>query len=85
MKRKNAHQKRLKSYIYLANKIMEKNYEFFMKTDLSHYIGKWIAICDEKIISSGDNPKEVFAEAKKLYPKRRPLLTKVPEKETVIF
>ena len=39
---------------------MEQNYEFYMKTDVSQYIGKWIAICDEKIVSSGDNPKEVF-------------------------
>ncbi len=64
---------------------MESNYEFFLRTDLSHYMGKWIAICDEKIISSGDDPKKVFAEAKKLHPKHRPLLTKVPEKETMIF
>lgn len=64
---------------------MENNYEFFMKTDLSHYIGKWIAICDEKIISSGDNPKEVFTGAKKVCPEHMLLLTKVPEKETMIF
>ena len=64
---------------------MVKNYEFFMKTDLSHYTGKWIAICNEKIISSGDNPKEVFSKAKKLCPGHTPLLTKVPEKETMIF
>lgn len=64
---------------------MEKNYEFFMKTDLSRYIGKWIAICNEKIVSSGDNPKEVFTKAKNLCPGHKPLLTKVPEKETMIF
>ena len=64
---------------------MGQNYEFFMKTDLSAYIGKWIAICNEKIISSGDNPKQVFQEAKRLYPGHIPLLTKVPEKDTMIF
>ena len=64
---------------------MEKNYEFFMKTDLSHFIGKWIAICNEKIVSSGNNPKHVFQEAKKKCPHERPLLAKVPEKETMIF
>ena len=41
---------------------MVTNYEFFMKTDLSNYIGKWIAICREKIVSSGDNPKKEFAD-----------------------
>ena len=64
---------------------MEQNYQFFLKTDLSQYIGKWIAICNEKIISSGDNPKQVFKTARKLCPSERPLLTKVPEKETMIF
>ncbi|MBI2652412.1 succinyl-CoA synthetase subunit alpha [Candidatus Woesearchaeota archaeon] len=64
---------------------MEQNYEFFMKTDLSSYIGKWIAICNEKIVSSGENPKQVFEQAKKLCPGYRPLLTKIPEKETMIF
>lgn len=64
---------------------MGKNYEFFMKTDLSHYIGKWIAICNQKIVSSGNDPKQVFQEAKRKCPSERPLLTKVPEKETMIF
>jgi len=64
---------------------MGKNYEYFMKMDLRNYIGKWIAICGEKIISSGDNPKEVFNKAKKLCPGQMPLLTKVSEKETMIF
>lgn len=64
---------------------MEQNYEFFMKTDLSEYIGKWIAICREKVVSSGDNPKQVFEEAKRICPGHRPLLTKVPEKESMIF
>lgn len=64
---------------------MNKNYNFFMKTDLSSYIGKWIAICNEKVVSYGSDAKKVFEEAKKLYPKERPLLTKVPEKETMIF
>lgn len=64
---------------------MNKNYDFFMKTDISKYIGKWIAICNKKIVSHGANAKKVFKEAKDKYPKERPLLTKVPEKETMIF
>lgn len=64
---------------------MKQNYEFFMKTDLSSYIGKWIAICDEKVVSSGDNPKKVFEEAIKICPTHRPLITKIPEKEAMIF
>ncbi len=65
--------------------IMDKNYNFFMKTDLSPYIGNWIAICDNEIVSSGKNVKEVFAKAKKQCRGKTPMLTKVPEKGTMIF
>lgn len=64
---------------------MVENYDFFMKADLSPHIGKWIAICDKKIVSKGGSAKEVFKEAKAKCPGRRLLLTRVPEKETMIF
>jgi len=61
------------------------NYAFFMKTNLSPYIGKWVAICENKIVSSGTDVKKVLSEAKKKCPKKRPLLSRVPDKETMIF
>lgn len=61
------------------------NYNFFMELDVSKYIGKWIAICDEKVVSSGKNPKRVLKLVKAKCPNKRPLLTKVPEKATMIF
>jgi hypothetical protein len=64
---------------------MEGNYNFYMKEDLSGYIGKWIAICDRRIVAHGSSAKKVFEEAKKKCPTERPLLTRVPEKETMIF
>lgn len=64
---------------------MDKNYQFFMKTNVDNYIGQWIAICNQKIISHGTNAKKVFQEAKEKCPSVRPLLTKVPDKDTMIF
>lgn len=64
---------------------MDKNYNFYMKTDIDPFIGEWVAICDEKIVAHGKDVKKVFSEAKEKCPKKRPLLTKVPEKETMIF
>jgi len=61
------------------------NYQFFMKTDLSSYIGEWIAICNQKIVAHGKDIKNVFKEAREKYPKSKPLITRVPEKETMIF
>jgi hypothetical protein len=56
-----------------------------MKANLDRYVGQWIAICNQKIVSHGSNPKIVFQEAKKKCPEERPLLTRVPDKEAMIF
>jgi len=61
------------------------NYDAFMKLDLSPYLGKWIAVCNRKIVSSGNNVKDVFDEAKAKYPKERPFIWKVPSDDTMIF
>lgn len=61
------------------------NYNFFMQTNLNKYIGEWIAICNNSIVSHGKNVKEVFKEAKEKCPKTKPLITRIPDKETMIF
>ncbi len=61
------------------------NYQFFMKADISSYIGEWIAVCNQKIVAHGKDVKTVFNEAREKYPKQKPLITRVPEKETMIF
>lgn len=64
---------------------MDKNYQFYMKADINRYIGEWVAICGQKIISHGKDAKKVFFEAREKCPKERPLLTRVPDKGTMIF
>ena len=64
---------------------MDKNYAFFMKTNVDNYIGEWIAICNQAIVSHGKDAKKVFKEAKKKFPKEKPFLTRIPDKETMIF
>jgi hypothetical protein len=64
---------------------MEQNYQFYMKENVDAYIGQWIAICDEKIVSHGTDAKKVFQQAKKKCPAHRPLLTRIPDKDTMIF
>lgn len=68
--------------------MMDENYQFFMRTNLdSCYVGQWIAICDQKIVSFGKDVKKVFEEAKKQqrYPKGTPLLAWVSDDEPMIF
>ena len=56
-----------------------------MKTDVSSYTGKWIAICNNQIIASGRDVKKVYKKAKEKFPKKRPLITRIPDKATMIF
>ncbi|OGJ22333.1 hypothetical protein A3K73_03820 [Candidatus Pacearchaeota archaeon RBG_13_36_9] len=62
-----------------------KNYELFLKSDVSEYIGEWVAICDKKIVAHGKNVKEVVKEASQKCYGKRPLIARIPEKETMIF
>ncbi|MFA5174515.1 MAG: DUF5678 domain-containing protein [Candidatus Pacearchaeota archaeon] len=61
------------------------NYELFMKTDVSRYIGEWVAICDGKIVSHGKKVKEVLNQATSKCPGKKPLIARIPEQETMIF
>ena len=64
---------------------MDKSYNYFMKADLSRYIGEWVAIVDDEVVAHGQDVKKIYEESKRKYPKKKPLITKVPEKETMIL
>jgi len=65
--------------------MLDKSYEFFMKADMKPYIDEWVAIVDGKVVSHGRNVKCVFAQAKKEYPKSRPVITKIPGEQAMIL
>jgi len=65
--------------------MVSKEFEFYVKADLSKYKGKYVAIVDDKVVASGDNAKEVWEEAKKKFPNKNPLLAKIPREDTLIF
>jgi len=49
------------------------------------YSGKHIAIVDNKVVASGNDPKKVWEEAKKKHPKKKPVLAFVPKEETLVL
>ncbi len=69
----------------MVQTIQEKNYHFYIETDVSRYIGEWIAVCEGKIIAHGKILKNVAREAKSLCFGKKFLLARVPDKETMIF
>ncbi len=62
-----------------------KEFEFYVKADLSKYSGQYVAIVDDKVVASGDNAKEVMETATKKYPNKTPLLAKIPKEEALIL
>ena len=64
---------------------IQNNYQYFMNINVDKFIGEWIAICDERIVAHGKCFKDVFKEAKEKCAPKRPMITKVPDKETMIF
>ncbi len=64
---------------------MDKNYDAFMKMNLSPYLGEWIAVCENRIVAHGKKVKDVFYEAKGKCPGNRSFIAKVPGKEAWIF
>ena len=69
----------------MTKTMQEINYNFFMESDLSQYIGEWIAICENKIIAHNKNLKEVVSKAKEISGEKRFLLARVPSEEAMIF
>lgn len=61
------------------------NYEMFLKLDMSEFIGEWVVIIDGEIVAHGKNVKEVLKEAITRFPGKRPMIARIPEKETMIF
>lgn len=65
--------KELAFYVTNAEKINRK------------YSGKHIAIVDNKVVASGDDPKKVWEAARKKHPGKKPVLAFVPKKETLVL
>ncbi len=61
------------------------SYDFFLETDLDKYKGEWVVLCENKIVSHGNNLKEIVEEAKKKCGNKKFLITRVPSEETMIF
>jgi hypothetical protein len=64
---------------------MSKEFKFFLKSDLSRYQGKYIAIVDNKVVACDDNAKKVWEKAKKKYPNRLSTIAKLPREEALIL
>lgn len=63
----------------------DKNYEWFLKADLSSYQGLYIAIAHEQVVAKGEDPGQVYEQAKTRFPNEETILWKVPVGEAFVF
>ena len=58
------------------------NFKTFLELDLSDYLGEWVAISNNKIIA---HSKDINELKKVIKNNKKPLITKIPKKDTLIF
>ncbi len=69
----------------MTKSFQELAYNYFMETDISEYIGEWIAVSENRILAHGKNLKEVVEKAKSISGGRKFIIARVPSEETMIF
>ena len=73
-----------KEYLVYVH-VSDENYSAFLTANLEKYKGKWIILCDEHVIASGENIKKIVNEAQEKCPDKKFLLARVPEEGTMIL
>ena len=64
---------------------LDKDYEYFIKTDLDKYEGKYIAIHDGKVQTCGTSLREVYEFMKTRYPDIIPFITQVQSGQAMVL
>ena len=62
-----------------------KDFEWFTTADLSDYVGEYVVILDQKVISHGPDAQIAYKEALEKYPNTKPTLAKVPTEDILIL
>lgn len=65
--------------------VSSKEFDFFIRADLSRFAGQYVAIVGEEVVASGSNAQTVWQQAKRRYPSSTPTLGKLPRAETLVL
>ena len=60
----------------------KKNYDWFIRADVSNYAGKWIAVQNQKIVASGNNISQLLEQTQKNWPEAS--ITKIPKRGQIM-
>ncbi len=65
--------------------MISKDFEWYVKADLSRYKGEYVIIKDEKVIYHGKDMNKLLQQFRKRYPNEVPKVAKVPLEETLVL
>ena len=60
-------------------------FEFFVNNDLSEFVGKWVAILDNKVVVASESFREVAEAVDRKFKGRKPLIARIPENKALIL
>ena len=64
---------------------LSKEFDFFVRADLSRLAGQYVAIVGDKVAASGSNARTVWRQAKRRFPASTPTIGKLPRAETLVL
>ena len=53
--------------------------------NVGNHFGEWIAVVNNKVISSGVDAKKVYQDAKEKHADKIPFVMKIPKESTMLF
>jgi hypothetical protein len=65
--------------------VSSKEFDFFIRADLSRFAGQYIAIVGENVVASGSNAQTVWRQAKRRFPSSTPTMGKLPRTDTFVL
>mgnify|MGYP001558238633 CR=1 FL=1 len=64
---------------YTATEVATRNFQWYVNTNFSKYIGEWIAVIDQKVVAHSRNLKEVMVKVEKEFKGQTPFVARIPE------
>ncbi|MDA2936505.1 DUF5678 domain-containing protein [Patescibacteria group bacterium AH-259-L05] len=64
---------------------LSKNFQAFTELDRAKYLDNYIIMIDGKVRFSGRDIKKMLQTAKKRYPRKTPLIAKIPKEEVMVL
>ena len=65
--------------------LSDKEYNWFVKADLSKYKGEYVIIRGKKVVLHGRKLTKLLSEFRRKYPTDVPKIARIPEEETLVL